>query len=402
MDNRVYAVRCSDYGQSEERLVELVEMMGGMGAFVREGETIALKANLLRAGAPEEAVSTHPAVVSAVARMVKKQGAEPVIVDSPGAGFRFTRKVLTRIYQACGMSEAADESGAGLNFDTTFEVVFFPEGKLIKRFEIITPILKSDGVLNLCKLKSHTFTAMTGAVKNHFGVIPGLAKPGYHAKLMDTSRFANMLLDLMGIVSSRLSIMDAVLAMEGDGPSGGDPREVGLFLGATNPLALDVVAGEIIGLPREMNPVLMEAEKRGMTPTRMNQVELLGSDISGLRCPDFRLPGTLCQGTGFSDHLTWWQRPLQPLFKDSLTQKPRISRKKCTACGACLQACPMKAISMAKYRGKPHALIDEEKCIRCYCCHEMCSDDAVILRRSLLYRFANRQKTCRAKSRSQA
>ena len=390
MDNRVYAMPCPDYGQAEERLVQLVDLMGGMNLFVNKGETIALKANLLRAGTPDEAVSTHPAVVSAVARMVKKSGAEPFIVDSPGAGFRFTEKVLTKIYNTNGMSKAADESGAKLNFDTTFEIVSFPDGKLIKRFEIITPILRADGILNLCKLKSHTFTAMTGAVKNNFGVIPGLAKPGYHAKLMDTGRFANMLLDLMSIVSSRISIMDAVIAMEGDGPSGGDPKQVGVFLGGTNPLALDVVAGEIIGLPRESNPILLEAENRGMQPNHMDQVELIGADISGLRTPDFKLPRTISQGTGFSDHLTWWQRPLQPLFKDSLTLKPRISKEKCIACGACHEACPVKAIAMVKSQEKPHAQIDDEKCIRCYCCHEMCADDAVILRRSLLYRFAQR------------
>jgi len=390
MDNRVYVVKCPDYGQAEERLVQLVDLMGGMNSFVNKGESIALKVNLLRAGTPDEAVSTHPAAVSAVARMVNKSGAEPVIVDSPGAGFRFTKKVLTKIYDTNGMSEAADESGAKLNFDTTFEIVSFPDGKLIKRFEIITPILRADGILNLCKLKSHTFTSMTGAVKNHFGVIPGLAKPGYHAKLMDTGRFANMLLDLMNIVSSRISIMDAVVAMEGDGPSGGDPKKVGVFLGGTNPLALDVVAGEIIGLPRESNPILLGAEKRGMQPNHIDQVELIGADISGLRIPDFKLPRTICQGTGQADHLTWWQRPLQPLFKDSLTLKPRISKEKCIACGACHEACPVKAVSMLKTGRKTHARIDDEKCIRCYCCHEMCADDAVVLRRSLLYRFAQR------------
>ena len=390
MDNRVYVIQCPDYGQAEERLVQLVDLMGGINSFVNKGETIALKVNLLRAGTPDEAVSTHPAVVSAVARMVKKSGAEPVIVDSPGAGFRFTKKVLTKIYHTNGMARAADESGAKLNFDTTFEIVSFPDGELIKRFEIITPILRADGILNLCKLKSHTFTSMTGAVKNHFGVIPGLAKPGYHAKLMDTGRFANMLLDLMNIVSSRISIMDAVIAMEGDGPSGGDPKQVGLLLGGTNPLALDVVAGEIIGLPRESNPILLEAENRGMQPNHIDQVELIGADISGLRIPDFKLPRTICQGTGFADHLTWWQKPLQPLFKDSLTLKPRISKEKCIACGACHEACPVKAISMVKGRKKTYAQIDDEKCIRCYCCHEMCADDAVILRGSLLYRFAQR------------
>jgi len=390
MDNRVYVVKCAGYDQTEDKLVELIELMGGMNRFAEKREKIALKVNLLREALPDEAVSTHPAVVSAVARMVRDSGARPVIVDSPGSGFRFTKKVLAGIYQTNGMSQAANESGAELNFDTTFDIVSFPEGNLIKRFEIITPILRADGFLNLCKLKTHTFTTMTGAVKNHFGVIPGRAKPGYHAKLMDNGRFAGMLLDLIKVAPSRISIMDAVMAMEGDGPSAGDPRQVGLLLGAANPLALDVVAGEIIGLSRESHPLLLEAESRGLKPNRIGQIELIGPDISEIRILDFKFPPTISQGTGFANHLSWWQRPIQPFVKNSLTLKPSVSKEKCIACGACHEACPVRAISMINTRKRPYARIDDDKCIRCYCCHEMCAEDAIILNRSLLYRFAHR------------
>ena len=225
MDNRVYVVKCGEYAQTENKMNELLEMMGGMNRFVRKGEDIALKVNLLREARPDEAVSTHPAVVAAVARMVMKEKAKPLIVDSPGSGFRYTKAVLEKIYHTNGMWQAAEDSGAELNFDTSFEKLSFPEGELIKWFEVITPVLKADGMLNLCKLKTHSFTHMTGAVKNHFGVIPGRTKPGYHAKLADKNLFVDMLLDLMHAVPSRISIMDAVVAMEGDGPGTGDPKE---------------------------------------------------------------------------------------------------------------------------------------------------------------------------------
>ena len=153
-----------------------------------KGEHIVLKVNLLREARPDEAVSTHPAVVAAVARMVMKEEAKPLIADSPGSGFRYTKAVLEKIYHTNGMWQAAQDSGAELNFDTSFENLSFPEGKLIKCFDVITPVLKADGILNLCKLKTHSFTHMTGAVKNHFGVIPGRTKPGYHAKLADRDR----------------------------------------------------------------------------------------------------------------------------------------------------------------------------------------------------------------------
>ena len=125
--------------------------------------------------------------------------------------------------------KAVEAAGAELNFDTTYKPVFFLQGKLIKHFDVITPVIAANGVLNLCKLKTHTFMSMTGAVKNNFGVIPGLAKPGYHAKLHDKHHFADMMLDLAEFVSPRVSIMDAVMGMEGDGPgAAGTPRPIGL------------------------------------------------------------------------------------------------------------------------------------------------------------------------------
>jgi ferredoxin len=228
---------------------------------------------------------------------------------------------------------------------------------------------------------------MTGAVKNHFGIIPGLTKPGYHAKLHDTARFADMLLDLSAYVAPRVSIMDAVVGMEGDGPNAGEPRHIGLLLAARNPLALDVVASEIIGLPREHNPVLVAAEKRGLSPTRLGQVELVGADAADLRIPGFRLPATFAVEEGLAN-LPWWQRALKPLFRDGLTIKPRVLKDKCVACGACRDACPMHVITI-KQDGKKYAHIDDSACIRCYCCHEMCPQDAIELHRSLLYRIIN-------------
>lgn len=382
MDNKVYIVRCPDYEQVEEKIAELLSMMNGMTSFAGPGEKIVLKANLLQAAKPEKAVTTHPSVVASVARMVKNAGATPVIADSPGYGYN--KRTLDKIYRTCGMYRAAEEAGIELNFDTTHEVVSFPNGKLIKRFEVITPVVKADGVFNLCKLKTHVFMHMTGAVKNNFGVIPGLIKPGYHAKLHDTNHFANMLLDLTEYVSPRISIMDAVIGMEGHGPgASGAPRHIGLLLAAKNPLALDIVASEIIGLRQENNPVLVEAEKRGLYPNCLQEVQVIGANISDLRISDYKFPATIFGGTGMG-RMPWWQRALVPLFKDGVSVKPRVIKDKCIACGACFWSCPMKIITIIDDR---YCQIDEKGCIRCYCCHEMCPNDAIELRKNILYRI---------------
>jgi len=382
MDRRVFVVRCPDYSQAGRQTAELLNMMGGMSAFAKSGEKIALKVNLLTAARPERAVTTHPAVVSAVAASAKERGAHPFIIDSPGSGYKYDTKTLDKTYRRTGMHQAAEEAGVEVNLDCSHREVSFPHGKLIKRFEVISPILEADGVFNLCKLKTHMFTYITGAVKNHFGVIPGLAKPGYHAKLHDPARFAAMLLDLAELVSARLFIMDAVMAMEGEGPFAGAPRQVGFLLGATNPVALDAAAGEIIGLAHDDNPVLVEAEKRGLDPHKIEDVELVGISASELRVPNFKMPATIFGGHGLGD-LNPVQRLLVPFFKNGMSVKPKAVKEKCVGCGVCVKACPMEAVAINK---KKYAVIDEDRCIRCYCCHEMCPEKAVELKRSLFYR----------------
>ena len=374
--SNVYIVKCPDYAQVGEKIQELLNMMGGLGQFVRSGERIVLKPNLLTAADPDKAATTHPAVVAAVAEKAAQEGANTIIADSPGSGFPYNEKTMHKVYQACGMTKIAEETGTELNFDTSHQRISFPEGKFIRNFEVITPVLHADGVINLCKLKTHGFLYMTGAVKNSFGVIPGLAKPGYHAKLQDTGHFANMCLDLSLYVSPRLSIMDAVVGMEGNGPHNGRPRQIGLLLASSDPLALDVVASEIMGLERENNPVLLEAEKRGLPPNRMEDVEVIGLEKSELRVPGFKLPSTVVHGTG-----SVLLKLFAPLFKSGFTVRPQILKDKCVACGACRDACPVHVISIENR----YARIRDRDCIRCYCCHEMCAYDAIELRGGFLY-----------------
>jgi len=382
--NKVYIVRCADYDSVDEKMDELVSMMGGMSRFVQPNEKIVLKVNLLLPAKPEQAITTHPRVVAAIARMVKKEGASAVIADSPGAGYKYNEKILNTLYRESGMFDAAEASGAELNFDTNYRPVSFLEGKLIKHFDVIAPVIDADAVLNLCKLKTHTLMSFTGAVKNNFGVIPGLTKPGYHAKLHDQDHFADMLLDLAGYVSPRLSIMDAVTGMEGDGPgTAGTPRPVGLLLGSINPLALDIVACEIIGLRREHNPLLIAAARRGLVPACLDEIEVVGAEISQVRVSDYRLPATM---KGLGGVLSWWQKPLEPFFKGWLSQSPEVIKKKCIACGICRDSCPVNAIEIIGKKRKV-AHIDDKQCIRCYCCHELCPEGAVGLHQSLMHRM---------------
>ena len=382
-ETQVYAASCPDYEQAEACIRALVEQMGGMGRFVRPGERIVLKANLLRAAPPESAICTHPAVVEAVAKLVKEAGGTPVICDSPG-GALHKEAVLRSLYEKTGMAAAAAAAGAELSMDSSTRSVSLPEGKVLRQAEIITPVAEADGVIDLCKMKTHVLMSMTGAVKNLFGVIPGLSKVGYHATHPDHATFADVLLDLTGYVKPRLSLMDGILAMEGDGPgSSGTPRQAGLLLAAANPLALDTAAGAIMNLPRQDNPVLLAAERRGLTPCRMEDVELIGGTVEELRMADYKFPAST--KSNLMDFLGPLARPAERLCKKALSQTPRIDGAKCVGCGICAKSCPGQAIAMTAPGKK--ARISQKACIHCYCCHELCPQKAVELHQSWLGRL---------------
>ena len=382
-ETQVYAASCPDYEQAEACIRALVEQMGGMGRFVRPGERIVLKANLLRAAPPESAICTHPAVVEAVAKLVKEAGGTPVICDSPG-GALHKEAVLRSLYEKTGMAAAAAAAGAELALDPSTRTVSLPEGKVLRQAEIITPVAEADGVIDLCKMKTHVLMSMTGAVKNLFGVIPGLSKVGYHATHPDHATFADVLLDLTGYVKPRLSLMDGILAMEGDGPgSSGTPRQAGLLLASANPLALDTAAGAIMNLPRQDNPVLLAAERRGLTPCRMEDVELIGGTVEELRMADYKFPAST--KSNLMDFLGPLARPAERLCKKALSQTPRIDGAKCVGCGICAKSCPGQAIAMTAPGKK--ARISQKACIHCYCCHELCPQKAVELHQSWLGRL---------------
>jgi ferredoxin len=172
--------------------------------------------------------------------------------------------------------------------------------------------------------------------------------------------------------------------MEGNGPGTGDPRPVGLLIGSTNPLALDVVAGEIMGIDRKQNSIIMEAEQRDLKPNRLEEIEVIGAELAEVKIPDFKRP-VVGPGNFGLDPMPWHQQLLQPYLKSAYTVRPKVTWDRCIACGTCIEGCPMTAISFVSDK----AFIDDDKCIRCYCCHELCPEEAIGLHRSWLYQLLN-------------
>jgi uncharacterized protein (DUF362 family)/Pyruvate/2-oxoacid:ferredoxin oxidoreductase delta subunit len=384
----VVAARCTEYEFETVRagLRRVLAPLGGMAAFVLPGERIALKANLLLGTAPELAITTHPAVVAAVAVEVLEAGAHPVVVESPGSGILHTRALIDRVYRKAGYRDVAERYGMELNLDTGYEAVSYPEGHLVRRFEVMDPIMKADGVINVCKFKTHTFQTFTGATKNLFGVIPGLNKVGYHGRFTDPVRFGEMLLDVAAFVHPRLSIMDCVVGLEGKGPgTGGKARPLGFLLAGTDTVAMDVACCRVARIDTEAVPVLVAARERGLWSGRAADVDTLGVPVADLQVRDFLLPARQARERGDSpvglvETLT--RRVLQGGF----TPMPRPKKGRCTRCAACEQACPTGAMSI----GEEVAKVNDDLCIRCYCCHEVCPYAAIDLEFTGLGRMVNR------------
>ncbi len=372
----VTLARCPGYefDQVQAALREILAPLGGMGAFVRGGERIALKPNLLFSASPEQAITTHPIVVAAAAVEVREAGGVPVVVESPGSGIVHVHSVIERVYRKTGLREVADRYGFELSLDTDWETVSYPDGKVVRRLEVLSPILRADGVINLAKFKTHAFMTFTGATKNLFGVIPGLNKPTYHGKLAEPDRFAGMLLDVAGLVAPRLSIVDAILALEGMGPgTGGNPRHLGLLLAGADPVAVDVVCCRVAAIDTGAVPLLSEAAKRGLWSGRAEDVPTFGLPVEEARVTDFVLPSRRSRDLGLT-HSRLVERIGTPFLRSG-TRMPRPKADRCTRCGACERGCPTDAISI----GKTVAQVDDDLCIRCYCCHELCPSAAIDL-----------------------
>ncbi len=373
----VAVVHCKDY--DSRRVTEAVARGFGLlaGTFARPGERILLKPNLLSGHAPEKVVTTHPAVFGAVARQVLDMGANVSYGDSPGFG----RPVS--VARKAGLVEVAEELGLPLADFTNGVTVSFPEGRLLKQFVLAQGVLDSDGIISLPKLKTHALMRMTGAVKNQFGCIPGMLKGEFHARMVELERFAQMLVDLTRCVSPRLYVMDAITAMEGNGPGSGTPRDVGALLFSTDPVAMDTVACRLIGLDPMLVLTNRLGEDSGLGCCR--NVVVIGDDVESLVVRDFDVNRRRELGKG----------ALQPLvarwFKSLATPRPVIDPVRCTRCGTCVKVCPVRpcAVDFRNGTGSPPSY-DYDACIRCYCCQEMCPDKAISVMTPRLGRLIHR------------
>lgn len=374
---RVSVFACGEYarGPLDDCIERHFAALDPQGRLIFPGARVVVKPNLLLRRRPDEATTTHPEFLAAVIRAVMRRGGECVIAESPGGPH--SKQNLRSVYSGTGMERVAEETGAELSYDMGVAEVPARNGAVSSRFKIIAPVAAADLVISVAKLKTHALMTTTGAVKNLFGCIPGLTKPEYHYRYPNAALFAKMIVDLCETVAPALSFIDGVVGMEGNGPSGGAPRFMGVTLASKNPYALDLAAAGLMGFAPEEIPIVKEAIARGLCPASLRELELVGDEYGSFTAADFKKPQTR-EVDALVRLPSFLHGPLEAL----LAPRPAVRRRECVGCGKCAESCPRDAIRIEN--GK--AAIDRQKCIRCYCCQEMCPRKAVAVRRLGIFR----------------
>ena len=342
-----------------------------------EGKKVLLKPNLVLAKKPEFGATSHPLFVEACARLIAEMNpASLVLADSPGGPFNAAS--LANVYRVCEMNSIRCDS-LKINDDFTWSSVR-TSGNRLKNMHVINAVMEAEVVIDLCKLKTHSLTGLSGATKNLFGIIPGLEKFEMHSSFPEVESFSEMLVDLSAYVLENktfLALCDAIISMEGNGPTHGTPKKTELVLASRSPYALDVIGEHI--MKNDGNVRMLDfAAERGFVSRNRNEIDIRGLD----EVPqfDFVQPDSV----SFLGNLSGI---MGGHFAKFFEAKPAINRKKCIGCGKCAESCPRHTIEIKKKRGKRIALIHRGDCIKCYCCQELCPIGAVDVQQNFIIKL---------------
>ncbi len=369
--------KCSEYDTDTITSILKKQFAGaGVTSDMIEGKNIVIKPNLVMNKSPEYAATTHPTVVAAAARILKELGAKNITVAESSGG-PYTETVIKSHYKACKISDVASDEGISLNFDTSWDVMHFLEGKKCKSFNIIKPIIDADVIVNICKLKTHSLTKLSCGVKNLFGTVPGIEKFEMHARFPEQADFVEMICDLCQMLCTKkqmITVCDGITGMEGNGPTGGSPKDFGVIMTSLSPFCLDLAAESLLAFDGTV-PMVSASKERNLCPHKASDLQIIGDKIEDCITGDVILPDTQKFNV---------LRSLPNLFGGKAAKffepKPAVNTKTCIGCGVCERSCPQHTITIKNNKAK----INYKSCIRCYCCQELCPINSINIKQNFL------------------
>jgi uncharacterized protein (DUF362 family)/NAD-dependent dihydropyrimidine dehydrogenase PreA subunit len=374
---RVALVRCETYNEDEVRQAVRrgIDLLGGVGKFAGPGERILFKPNVLAGDPPPRATATHPAVFRAAAELFGSVTTRLTYGDSPGfgkPGFHM---------RTSGLAKAAEEMGVSLADFEAGRKVSFKHANFEAKLTLAHGALEADGIVSLPKFKTHQLTRITGPVKNQLGCVPGLLKPQYHVRFPRVSAFARMLVAINLLLQPRLYILDAVSAMEGNGPRSGRPVHMGLLLFSEDPVAMETLMCRLIDLDPLFVPTVVAGDELGLGTSRWEEIELVGDSWQEAVKPDFMVTRRAVSSIRQAEAIRFAVNLIMP--------RPVIDAGLCTRCETCVTSCPVKPKALTwqdSGHNRPPGF-NYRICIRCFCCQEMCPERAITVKLPLLGRL---------------
>ena len=361
----VSAIKAKHYDLDEliPAVKKSLELIGGLNSVLKPGNKVFVKFNHLSPPSPpERGIVTHPIFVEAVLTLLKEVGVEITVGDDIEEGNEDG-------FIISGFREMCDRQGVKLvNLRETGFVEKSCNGKILKNLYIAKDVIEADVIISIPKFKTHSLTTFTGGIKNLFGVIPVGLRRRFHGDYFKLEDFSQILVDIYAMVKPQVTIMDGVIAMEGEGPGSGKLRNLGLILASKDVVALDAVAGGIIGLKPDDVLTTRDAGERGLGISDLKKIKIVGEKFDTLVVDNFKLPTIV-------SHMAMKMAPhgVVKYILNQISPRPRVKKKNCTACIKCVEACPTGAATML---GET-AVINDQLCIRCMCCHEVCRFSAI-------------------------
>lgn len=356
-----------DYDKVYKAVKKCLELISGLDKIIKQGDKVFVKINHLLASPTEKGIVTHPVFLQAVLDLLKMTGADITVGDdiesSSGDGF-----LVSGIRQVC--------EKMGVRLTNLREGGFIEtkcNGLLLDKIYLSRIALEADLIVNLPRLKTHSLTVFTGGVKNMYGTIPTGHRTKFHRDFMNVEDFCQMLVDVFSSIKPRLTIMDGIMAMEGEGPASGTMRNLGVVLASQDAVALDAVATRIIGTDPLSILTTRYASERGLGVGNLVDINTVGESINDVAVNDYKLPAA-----AFNKISSKVPPFLYKFLKSQMVIKPRVKKDSCTGCFECVRICP----AGAALKNGEIATIKQSDCIHCLCCNEVCRFNAILLKRT--------------------